>query len=224
MISAQATHDRVVHAVAADLRPVRPLLSPARRAAALIPVALVVAAVAFKSYGRADLRQLGPAITWGLSAVQWALGLLILALAFREATPGSALSRRVLWLVGIATSVLIVVITLITFAAHPTFTPRSTTLMLDYLCVVGSVLSGLPLLAIAAFFAVRAFPTTPVRAGGLCGLATGVVVDSGWRLTCWITTPAHVLTAHVLAVAGLMACGAIVVGGWDKLRLLRTRT
>ena len=47
---------------------------------------------------------------------------------------------------------------------------------------------------------------------------TGLITDSGWRLTCWITVPAHVLGTHVLAVATLAIAGAGLGVVVDRLR------
>jgi len=33
-------------------------------------------------------------VTWGLSGLQWTIGLLVLAIALRRAIPGYAMSRR----------------------------------------------------------------------------------------------------------------------------------
>jgi hypothetical protein len=59
-----------------------------------------------------------------------------------------------------------------------------------------------------------AFPTRPGLVGALCGLAAGVLADSGWRLACEVSSPAHVLESHafaVLLVTGLGALTAVVI-------------
>ncbi|HEY7699848.1 MAG TPA: hypothetical protein VIE88_15605, partial [Vicinamibacteria bacterium] len=57
--------------VANDLRPVRPLAPPSRRALALVPlgVALLVGAPAFWGL-RQNLSDLGVALAWGVSGLQ----------------------------------------------------------------------------------------------------------------------------------------------------------
>lgn len=220
MNSADTTHDRVLQAVAADLRPVRAVRSPLARAAALAPVAALLTFLAISSYGRRDLAQLGAAIAWGLSAAQWMVGLAVMGVALREATPGSALSRRTVWAGALAILALLVTTTWVTYAVHPTHMPPHRALLLSYLCFVGPLKLGLPLVMLATLLASRAFPTTPARVGALCGLGAGLMMDSGWRLTCWITAPAHVLGAHLAAVLALGACGALMGIGFDRLRRL----
>ena len=99
MTSAGTTHDRVRRLVAQDLRPVRPLLPPTRRVLIVSPIAAVLAFLAALNYGRRDdFEQLGGIITWGLSAIQWTIGLLILGIALRQAIPGYGVSRRTRWI------------------------------------------------------------------------------------------------------------------------------
>ena len=209
MSSATTTHDRVRRLVAEDLRPVRPLFPPTWRVLAVSPIAAVLAFLAGLRYGhRQDFEQLGGIITWGLSATQWIIGLLMLGLALRQAIPGYGVSRRTLWIgCGVAVSAILTA-TVVTYAAHPTFVPPDRTWRLWSLCLIGPLEFGVPLLVVSILLAGRACPTRPAGVGALCGLAAGVVADSGWRLTCWISVPTHVLGAHALAVALHVACGA----------------
>ena len=218
MTSAGA-HERVRRLVARDLRPVRPLPAPTRRALTLAPIALLIALLAASRYGwREDFDRLGPVITWGFSALQWTLGLLVLALALREAVPGGSMSRRALLTAGTLTAAAIAIITAVTYAAHPTFVPPSLAWPMWYLCFLGPLEFGTPILIVATVLAARALPTRPSTVGALSGLAAGLITDSGWRLTCWITVPAHVLGAHALAVAALVAIGGAVGAIVDRVR------
>ena len=213
------THERVRRIVAQDLRPVRPLPRPGRRALVAVPVALLVAVLAAFRYGpRDDFNRLGAIVTWGFSGLQWTVGLLVLALALRQAIPGYGVSRRVLLTVGALAASAILTITAVTYRAHPTFVPPSLAWPMWYLCFLGPLEFGTPLLIVASILAARAFPTNPAAVGALCGLAAGVVADSGWRLTCWITVPAHVLGTHALAVAAMVICGAALGTLIDRLR------
>jgi hypothetical protein len=62
------------------------------------------------------------------------------------------------------------------------------------------------------------FPTRPGVVGALCGLAAGVLADSGWRLACEVSSPAHVLEAHGLAVALMAVLGFAVSAAIDAIR------
>jgi len=202
-------HQRIRARIAQDLRPVKPLPSPARRVLLIAPFAIAVAVLAALRYGiRDDFDRLGGAITWGFSAFQWTLGLLVLALALRVAIPGRGVSGRVLAAAGVLAMAAVLLITIVTYAAHPTFVPPALAWPMWYLCFLGPLEFGTPILIVATVLAARAFPTRPVAVGALSGLAAGLITDSGWRLTCWITVPAHVLGTHALAVVALAAAGA----------------
>jgi hypothetical protein len=214
-----SVHQRVRRIVARDLGPVKPLPSPGRRAFMIAPLALLVAVLAALRYGvREDFNQLGGAITWGFSALQWTIGLLVLALALREAIPGSGISRRMLAAIGALTAFAVLAITVVTYDAHPTFVPPSLAWPMWYLCFLGPLEFGTPILILSTILAARAFPTRPSAAGALSGLAAGLITDSGWRLTCWITVPAHVLGTHLLAVGTLVVAGAALGVVIDRVR------
>ena len=218
-MSSAGVHERVRRIVSQDLRPVKPLSPPARRALMIAPIALGVAVLAATRYGwREDFDQLGPIITWGFSALQWTLGLVVLALALREAIPGGSVSRVVLLNAGMVTATAIVVITAVTYAAHPTFVPPSLAWPMWYLCFLGPLEFGTPIVIVATVLAARALPARPSTVGALSGLAAGLITDSGWRLTCWITVPAHVLGTHALAVAALAVLGAAIGTLVDRVR------
>jgi hypothetical protein len=87
-----------------------------------------------------------------------------------------------------------------------------------YLCFLGPLEFGAPILLVTTVLAARALPTRPSTVGALSGLAAGLITDSGWRLTCWITVPAHVIGTHVLAVAALVVIGAAAGELVDRLR------
>src|SRR5262249_8098830 len=119
------TRERVRRIVASDLRPVTPIFPPSRRGLVALPIALLVASLGAPRHGRRDdFEQLGVLMTWGLSALEWMLGVLVLGVAFRLAVPGYGASRRALWTIGAATIAWILTVTAVTYAAHATFVPR----------------------------------------------------------------------------------------------------
>jgi hypothetical protein len=213
-----AVFDRVRETVAADLRPVRPQWSPGRRVLFLVPVALAIAVLAKQQYGRYDLAALGAMIVWGFSALELFSGLLLLALALCLAVPGYGISRRSIALACTAVVVVLAAVTLTTFFANPTFPPANRFWQLWRACMRGPLQLGLPLLLPSCLLAARAFPTQPSLVGALCGLAAGVVTDAGWRLTCGFSAPAHVATAHHLAIVVMSGAGAAFTALLDRRR------
>jgi len=56
---------------------------------------------------------------------------------------------------------------------------------------------------------------------GLCGLSAGVLSDAGWRLSCWISDPAHIIESHGLALLSLTAAGSLLAVICDLRRWRR---
>jgi hypothetical protein len=211
------TRERVRRIVAGDLRPVRPLWSPSRRTLLLWPFALLLALLASLKYGlREDAGQLGPVLTWGASSLEWLLGLTVIAAALQHAVPGTDGGRRRLVRLGVLAGIVLSVTTVLTYIAHPTFVPRSDAWPVWWSCVVGPLEFSVPLLIVAVVLVLRSFPIYPVLSGTLSGLGAGLVIDSGWRLTCSFTSLEHVFGAHGLAFVAVTLVGALVGGGVDR--------
>jgi len=211
--------------IVGSLAPVRPLARPSRRVWMLVPLGLLLAATAPMLNGsRGDLHAYSPLLTWGATGLQSLLGLWLLALGFREAVPGRNVSGRALMLASVLTALLIVAITVLTNAASATVVPVGREWRYWVECVVWPALLGAPFMVLATLMAVRAFPTRPAIAGGLCGLSAGVLSDAGWRLSCWISHPAHIIESHGLAMLSLAAAGSLLavladLPRWRRFRL-----
>jgi hypothetical protein len=163
----------------------------------------------------------GFAITATLSGLQWLGGLGLLALALREAVPGRTPGRRHTFLaVGAILGVLVLNL-VAKEAVAADIVPAGREWRFWILCLRGSLMLAIPVLALAALLAVRAFPTRPAWAGALAGLAAGVLTDAGWRLGCFVTETAHVAGSHWLAIAASSALGAGAVWLADAVRWRR---
>jgi hypothetical protein len=209
----------LLQAVARDLRPVRPLAPPAKRALALVPVGLALLLGMPLLWGfRSNLGALGPSLAWGPSLALLTAGLGVVALALREAVPGRDLSHGVLVATVGGASALVLAVTALTSALVPTTLPPSLEWRYAWECLVMAAGPGLPGVAAAAWLASRALPTRPAVAGSLYGLGVGLMADAGARLFCWVSTPAHVLLAHGGAVALLALAGAALATTIDRMR------
>ena len=194
-------------AIDADLRPVRPLARPGRRALALLPlgIALLIGMPAFWVWSR-HITALAPWPWWGFSPLETAAGLIVLAAAFREAVPGRELS-------GIALSALVAIawagfLAINLASAVAVDVPSETVVRWIRDCIVMTTTFSVPALAIPAWLVSRALPNRPVVTGALCGLGVGLMSDAGLRMLCWNGEYVHVLVAHGGAIAMLMALGA----------------
>lgn len=201
-----------------DYQPVRVLRSPLSRGVWVMPIALVAlfaAPVAFTV--RPDAVNLGWSGVWGLSLIQSVLGLAVVIAALRESVPGRGWSRRAiaLWLaIPIA---VVIAVTLFSWNVSPVLL-RSEWWLISGVCFAGSAATALPVVALAAILASRAYPTRPAIAGLLLGLGAGLIADAGWRIFCHFSEPSHVLSAHLAAVIMSAAIGTLLSVRLGRLR------
>ncbi len=201
--------DDLRRAILADLRPVRPLRRPWVRSLALLPLAILLLLGQPLALGlRHDALVLGFGLLWGMSALQTLAGLALIGAALREAVPGRTLARAAGALLGLALA-WTVGLTLLTWSASATVVPPGRIAFFWKVCFGGPIVLGLPVLALALLLAARAFPLRPGLVGGLAGMGSGLLTDSGWRTYCHVSEPSHVLLAHVAAVATLALVGAL---------------
>jgi hypothetical protein len=198
-------------AIKADLRPVAPLPSPARRTVRLAPLAaltLIAASAVFPF--RDDGQRLGWVMTWGTSVAQAGFALALIALALREAVPGRTTGGSALLTAAISVLAFSVALTLRTFAISPTGILPEHVAWVGQVCLFGVVASALPLLGVSSLLAARAFMVRPWSSGALYGLGAGLAADAGWRLFCEFSEPAHVFPTHTGAVVIVTLLGAVI--------------
>jgi hypothetical protein len=210
---------RLLEAVRADLQPVRPLAAPWRRTLMLAPAGFLFALLSPLFWGlRQNFASLPPGLSWGLSSVQVLIGLVVVGAALREAVPGRTLSGRALGVVVGGAIALEVAITVYTAVRVPTVVPPGAWLRFAWECWFMAGLSGAPLLLAAAWLAARALPARPWLAGAIYGLGAGLIADSGTRLFCWVSEPAHVLVAHGGSILFLAVLGGLAAAVIERTR------
>ena len=196
--------------LAADYQPVRALRAPWARALLILPLAIIALLAAPLVFDiRQDANRLGWMGLWGFSLMQSAVGFLVVAAALRESVPGRAWSRGAiaLWLaIPIAA---IITVTIVSWEVSPALVRRGWWFVWG-LCFSGSAATALPVVALGSVLAARAYPTRPALAGALIGLGGGLMADSGWRIFCHFSEPAHVLSAHLAAVVISAVIGALL--------------
>jgi hypothetical protein len=204
--------------IASDLAPVAPLRKPWLRAATALPLAVLLLFAASTIYSlRGDAGRLGWTLTWGLSTVELALGMLLIGFALREAIPGRVWSPPALLASFGAALGAVLLITLATWRVSPTRIVHESVAYLTSVCFGYPLVAALPVILFAGLLASRAFPLRPQIAGALYGAGAGLLSDAGWRLFCDYSDPAHVLTAHLGAIVAATLLGALTG------RLLRPR-
>src|SRR5580700_4966938 len=116
--------EALTRAIAQDLRPVRPSPRPLYLALRMVPLALLVSSVILLAIGpRQDSRILGPLLTWGASAAQFLLAIALIWIAAHESIPAGRLPRQMVYSAGVAATLVVVSVTLLTFSASPVTAP-----------------------------------------------------------------------------------------------------
>ena len=95
--------EALMRLVAQDLKPVKPSPRPLRLALGTVPVALLVSSLILVALGiRGDSGILGPLLTWGASAFQFTLAIVLVWIAAHESTPAGRLPKGTVYSAAIA--------------------------------------------------------------------------------------------------------------------------
>lgn len=211
-----ALFDAIKH----DLKPVRPLASPERRALALLPIAVAVLVGLPEFWSWKTHAAIAPSSSWALSALETLLSLVILAAGFREAVPGRELSGRAVTILMCTSGVSFVLIN--TTSQSPSGVSHALWLQWLEECIALAITFSIPALIAPAWLVSRALPSRPTLTGALCGLGVGLMADAGLRLSCWDGDYAHVLVAHGGAIMILVALGAVVATIVERVKARRS--
>ena len=212
-----------MRAIAKDLRPVRPSPQPLQLALRMLPLALLVSSVILLAIGpRHDSANLGPLLTWGASAAQFVLVIVLVWIAAHEGTPAGRLPRQLVYAAAIAASLLVVFVTLLTFSTSPATAPllrvpprvnemlRASPWIMGFGCGIGSTLAGGILVLLFSRVFRNSLATRPTVAGALYGAGAGIAINAGWRIACPFSTPWHALGAHGAAIIATVLLGALI--------------
>jgi hypothetical protein len=202
--------DALLAAISRDLRPVKPAPLPSRLALRVAPLALVIASLILLIGLRKDAVLLGPLLTWGASIAQFGLAIALTWIAVRESTPARRLPTNLVWIATAATSLVVIAISLWTFAVSPVSKPLHVSpLVMGVACGVGGTLAGALLVVLFTLVFRRSLVARPGLAGALYGAGAGVAVNAGWRLACSLSTPLHSIGAHGSAIVATALLGAL---------------
>jgi hypothetical protein len=204
--------EALIRAIAQDLRPVRPSPQPLHLALRMLPLALLVSSVILLPMGvRRDSGTLGPLLTWGASAAQFLLAIVLLWIAAHEGIPAGRLPRQILYSGAVAASLVVVLVTLLTLSASPAAGPaRGSLWITDFACGLGSTIAGGVLILVFSWMFRNSVATRPTVAGALYGAGAGIAINAGWRTACPISTLRHALGAHGAAIIVTLLLGALI--------------
>ena len=204
--------EALLEAIARDHRPVKPSPLPFRLVLRMAPLAVMVSPALLLLIGiRRDYEVLGPLVTWGASIAQFGLAIVLVWVAAHESTPANRLPKNVVYLVAVATSLVVVTLTWLTFSISPTRgESRVSPWVMGLSCGISSAIAGGILVGLFSWVIRSSLATRPVVAGALYGAGAGVAINAGWRLACPISDPWHVLGSHGTAVVATALLGALV--------------
>ncbi|MGO4517168.1 NrsF family protein [Terriglobus sp. 2YAB30_2] len=215
--------EALMRAIAQDLRPVKPSPQPLQLALRMVPLALLVSSLVLLAIGpRYDSRILGPLLTWGASAAQFVLAIVLVWIAAHESTPAGRLPRQMVYLAAAAGFLLVIFVTLLTFSRNPAtepllrIPPRANEMLRDlpwimsFACGIGSTLAGGILVLFFSWVFRNSLAIRPAVAGALYGAGAGLAINAGWRIACPFSTPWHALGEHGAAIISTVILGALI--------------
>ena len=210
--------EALLRLIAQDLTPVKPSPRPLRLALEIAPLALLVSCLVLLAVGiRGDSPILGPLLTWGASAAQFTLAIVLVWVAAHESTPAGRLPKGTVYSAVVAALLAAVAITLSTFSISPlgsTFpipaAARVPPWIIDLVCGVGSTVAGGILVLLFSWMFRNSLATRPTVAGALFGAGAGLAINAGWRIACPVSAPSHSLGAHGAAIVATVILGAFI--------------
>ena len=210
--------EALIRVIAQDLRPVKPSPRPLRLALETAPFALLVSSLVLLAVGiRGDSGILGPLLTWGASAAQFTLAIVLVWVAAHESTPAGRLPKATVYSAATAALLVVVAITLSTFWISPVGSTllvagalRVPPWIMDLACGIGSTVAGGILVLLLSRMFRNSLAIRPTVAGALYGAGAGLAINAGWRIACPFPTLRHTLGAHGAAIVATVLLGALI--------------
>lgn len=202
-------------AVLADLRPVKPLASPMRRALLAAPFVIGVLLMPLAYHRMRDTGDLGMMLSWVPVALQVLLAFGLLVIALREGIPGWRVSTGQIFGFVLVAYSLQILVNLLIFMQMPMEGAGTGALAMWMSCFGVETLIGLPILVLVAWMVSRALPSRPLLAGFLAGTGAGFAAEASWRMFCPASDPGHVLLGHTGGILVLGLTGFLLGYVWS---------
>jgi hypothetical protein len=209
-------------AISNDLSPVKPLPPVWMRtlyAVAVAAAGLTIVVTVFKLSLRPDMDQLPMWLSWGCTALQLTIGVILVGMALREAVPGSAVPVGAVSL-AVGTGVVMQILVGIATWMHSPGMPlvKGHGLKAGMTCSTHDAALALPALAVTLWLVFRALPMRPSVAGLLGGTGAAVTADAINHILCPMSDLRHVLVWHTGMILGLMLLGWAAGKLWERRR------
>jgi len=224
-MSAPFMPESLRRAVGENLQPVRPLPPVWMRllsTIALTAIGLAIVVAMFKLALRPDMGEIPMWLSWGCTAAQLIVGMLLIGMALREAVPGSGVPTGAVKLAvgtGVVMQILVGIATWMHSPGVPYVKGQGLTTGLG--CATHDFALGLPALAVTLWLVFRALPLRPSIAGLLGGCGAAVTADAINHIVCPMSDLRHVLVWHTGVIFGLMLVGWLTGRIWERVRFGR---
>lgn len=218
-MSLESVPNGLREAIENDHRPVRPL-HPAwmRTILAIAILAVVLAFVLAKASLRPDIAELPMWLSWGCSTLQLALGVLLLALALREAVPGEGIPGGAVRIAAATALAVQVLVGIATSIYSPAITMPGSGIAPGIGCLKHEAVMALPTFVVTLWMVFRALPLRAPTAGLLGGAGATVASDAVIHLLCPMSNLSHVLVWHSGAMVLFMILGWAAGRIWERQR------
>ena len=209
-------------AIADDLAPVKPLPPVWMRtlnAVAVAAAGLAMVVATFKLSLRLDMDQLPMWLSWGCTAMQLVIGVILVGMALREAVPGNGVPVGAVTLAvsaGVAMQIVVGIATWLHSPGMPLVKGHG--LEAGMACSTHDAALALPALAVTLWLVFRALPMRPSIAGLLGGTGAAVTADAINHILCPMSDLRHVLVWHTGMIFGLMLVGWAAGRLWERRR------
>ncbi|NKB87812.1 MAG: DUF1109 family protein [Acidobacteria bacterium] len=202
-------------AITADLKPVKPLLSPGRRALLAAPFVIGILAMPLAYHRMREIGDLGVMLSWVPVALQVLLAFGLLVIALREGIPGWRVSTKQIFAVVLVAYSLQIIVNLLIFMRMPMDGGGAGALAMWMSCFGIESLIGIPILVLVAWMVSRALPSRPLLAGFLAGTGAGFAAEASWRMFCAYSDPGHVLLGHTGGILIMGLTGFLLGYVWS---------
>jgi len=188
-------------------------------AVAVAAAGLAIVVAAFKLSLRPDIEQLPMWLSWGCTALQLVVGIVLVGMALREAVPGSGVPAGAVTL-ALSTGVVMQILVGIATWMHSPGMPlmQGHGFKAGVTCSTHDLALALPALAITLWLVFRALPLRPSIAGLLGGTGAAVTADAINHILCPMSDLRHVLVWHTGMLFGLMIVGWVAGKLWERKR------
>lgn len=215
-----SSFERVRDEIARNLEPVTPLRPAWMSALVAVPAALFLLSLVLVVYGlRSDAATIGGWALWGPASLMVGAAYAVLMLALVQRAPESTVSR--MWWVALPLLAIGIQLGGSYWTLAHSAPPAAVSWQTEAMCFGRITALGVPPVILVLWLLSRGLPLRPKVAGLLAGIGGGLVSEGVYRLSCGMSTPAHIVPWHTGAIL-VMGLFGLIAGMWWERRQLQS--